>query len=255
MRMDMVHVEEKSGISCITLNRPEVRNAFDDFMIMQITDAFRTVKGRVVLLSGVGKVFCAGGDLNWMRKSVDYTESENLADAERLGDMFRAVDECPIPVIAKVHGAAYGGGLGLVCCCDVVIAEKATTFCFSEVKLGLAPAVIGPFAVRKMGMSAARRYFLTAEAFDADEAKRVGLVHEVVAAADLDGAVGKVIEAVMAAGPYAVMEAKRLIREVTPLPLEEALRESAKAIAALRVSGEGKEGVLAFLEKRPPGWF
>lgn len=246
-------VSEENGVARVRLSRPDVRNAFDDALIAEITAAFRKVNARAVVLSGEGKVFCAGGDLQWMQRSINYTESENLADAQKLAEMFRAIDECPCPVIGKVHGAAFGGGVGLVCVCDAVVAAEGTKFCFSEVKLGLAPAVIAPFAIRKIGVSAARRYFLTAEVFDSEEAKRIGLAHEVTSAEDLDARTEDIVDAIIANGPNAVRAAKKLIREITDED-SGAHDISAKAIAQLRVTPEGQEGVKAFLEKRDPSW-
>jgi methylglutaconyl-CoA hydratase len=252
--MDPLLTERRDGIAHITINRPDVRNAFDEDLIARITDAFRSVDARAVILSGEGKVFCAGGDLNWMRMSVNFSEQENVRDAEKLAEMFTAVDECPCPVIARVHGAAFGGGLGLVCVADIAVAADCTKFCFSEVKLGLAPAVIGPFATAKIGASAARRYFLTAEVFEAEEAKRMGLVHEVVHYDRLTETIDGLAATILSNGPRAVREAKRLIRESSGMPRREALSESARSIASLRVSDEGQEGVRAFLEKRSANW-
>ncbi len=247
-------VEKKREVLYITLNRPEVRNAFDDALIKEITQAFQNAEARVVVLAGAGKVFCAGGDLQWMQKTIHFSEEENLADAQALADMFLAVDECPCPVVARVHGAAFGGGLGLISACDIAIAAEGTKFCFSEVKLGLAPAVISPFALRRMGLTHARRYFLTAEVFDAEEAKRIGLISQVAPYEELDHAVNSVVEALLSVGPHAVREAKSLLRRTAHLPLSEALPLCTQAIAKLRVSPEGQEGVKAFLEKRPPNW-
>lgn len=254
--MDNLLVSASGGVITVSLNRPDVRNALDDSLIARLTDVFRTVAedARVIVLRGEGKAFCAGGDLEWMQRSIDYTEADNLADAQALGGLFLAIDECPCPVIGLVHGAAFGGGVGLACVCDVVVAAEGTKFCFSEVKLGLSPAVISAFAIRKIGLSQARRYFLTAEVFEADEAKRIGLVHEVAAVEDLDARVGTMVEAILANGPKAVRQAKALARQVAYLDSRSALEASAKVIASLRVSEEGQEGVRAFLEKRPPSW-
>ncbi len=252
--MSSLLVEDADGVTRVTLNRPEVRNAFDDVVIAELTDVFRNMRARAVVLSGEGKAFCAGGDLQWMKRSIDYTEQENIADAEKLGSMFRAIDECPCPVICKVHGAAFGGGVGLVCVSDIVLAAEGTKFCFSEVKLGLAPSVISQFALRKIGASAARRYFLTAEVIEAPEARRIGLAHEVMPYDQLDEKIDEILAAIALAGPNAVVEAKRLIRKVPQWSDEDALRVCAETIAGLRVSAEGQEGVRAFLEKRDPSW-
>jgi methylglutaconyl-CoA hydratase len=249
-------VDQDGAVLSIRINRPDVRNAFDDETISELTRAFREVPERVraVVLSGEGQVFCAGGDLNWMRRTADYTEEENLRDAEALAGLFLAVDECPCPVVARVQGAAFGGGLGLVSVSDIVIAEEGAKFCFSEVKLGLVPSVISQFALRKIGESAARRYFLTAEVFDAREAQRIGLVHRIVPFDRLDQEVDVVVGAILANGPQAVRSAKALIRQLRGKTVEEAISLSTKTIAQARASEEGKEGVAAFLEKRKPSW-
>lgn len=247
--------ELRDGVLYVTINRPDVRNAFDENLIAELTDLFETADARAVVLAGAGKVFCAGGDLEWMRKSIHLTEQENLADARALQRMFEAIDACPCPVIGKVHGAAFGGGVGLVTVCDIVIAAEGTKFCFSEVKLGLSPAVIAPFAIAKIGASAARRYFLSAEPFDAAEAKRLGLVHEVTHADDMDQAINAILLTIRAAGPQAVKQAKALIRKISSNPAAADIAdECANVIATLRVSEEGQEGVTAFLERRPPSW-
>lgn len=253
--MNLVVKQDKSVLS-IRIHRPDVRNAFDDETIAELTKAFRDVPDdvRAVVLSGEGSVFCAGGDLNWMRRTADYTEEENLRDAEALAGLFLAVDECPCPVIARVQGAAFGGGLGLVSVSDVVIAEENAKFCFSEVKLGLVPSVISQFALRKTGESNARRYFLTAEVFDAPEAHRIGLVHRVVPLDRLDEEIEAVVAAILSNGPQAVRSAKALIRQLRGKTVEEAVSISTKTIARARASEEGKEGVAAFLEKRTPAW-
>lgn len=249
-------VKQHGAVLRIRINRPDVRNAFDDETIAELTRAFRDVPGdvRTVVLSGEGQIFCAGGDLNWMRRTADYSEEENLRDAEALAGLFLAVDECPCPVVAQVQGAAFGGGLGLVSVSDVVIAEESAKFCFSEVKLGLVPSVISQFALRKIGESAARRYFLTAEVFDASEARRIGLVHRVVPIDQLDQEVDAVVTAILSNGPQAVRSAKALIRQLRGKTVEEAVSLSTKTIAKARASEEGKEGVAAFLEKRTPAW-
>lgn len=253
--MEPLEIERHGAVTTITLNRPEVRNAFDEEQIARITAAFQSVTDeRAVILRGEGNVFCAGGDLNWMKMSIHFSEEENRRDAEKLAQMFKAVDECPCPVIAAVHGAAFGGGLGLVCCADIAVAAAGTKFCFSETKLGLAPAVIGTFAIQKIGRSFARRYFLSAEVFEADQAWHMGLVHEVVEQNELFSRATEIAGHIQQNGPIAVREAKRLIRESAGLQLDESLALSANVIARLRVSEEGQEGVSAFLEKRLPAW-
>jgi methylglutaconyl-CoA hydratase len=251
-----VVVKQEGAVYHVRLNRPEVRNAFDDETISELTGIFRNMPedARVVVLSGEGSVFCAGGDLNWMRRTAEYTQEENLRDAEALAGLFLAVDECPAPVVTAVQGAAFGGGLGLVSVSDVVVAEEGAKFCFSEVKLGLVPSVISQFALRKIGESAARRYFVTAEVFGAAEAERIGLVHRVVPSGELEQAARDVATAILANGPQAVKTAKRLIRELRGKSVEEAIALSTRTIAAARASDEGREGVSAFLEKRKPRW-
>lgn len=227
----------------VTLARPERRNAFDAALIAQLTAAFADVgNARVVVLAGEGESFCAGADVDWQRSAVDLSLDENVEDAMRLYRMCETIDRCPAPVVARVQGYALGGGSGLVACADIAIAARDAKFGFSEVKLGIVPAVISPFVLPKIGAHA-RRYFLTGERFDADTAHRIGLVHEV--ADDLDGAVDRVVAELLTSGPNAVREAKRLIRE---RPTGE---ETARIAAGLRASEEGQEGLRAFLEKRP----
>ena len=227
--------------------RPDRRNAFDAALIDQLAAAFADVgEARCVVLSGDGASFSAGADVEWMRAAVDLSYEENVADALRMRAMLDAIDECPAPVVARVQGHALGGGCGLVACCDVAVAEPSTQFAFSEVKLGIVPAVISPFALAKIGPSAARRFFTTGERFSAEIALRIGLVHEV--AEVLDAAVERVVEEVVSAGPEATRTAKELAR--APLTAE----ETANRIAAHRTSPEGQEGLRAFLEKRAPSW-
>jgi methylglutaconyl-CoA hydratase len=227
--------------------RPERRNAFDAALIAELTAAFASVEdARAVVLTGEGASFSAGADVEWMRSSVELSYDENVADALRLRRMLETIDGCPAPVVARVQGHALGGGCGLVACADIVVAARDAVFAFSEVKLGIVPAAISPFALAKIGSSAARRYFVTGERFDADVALRIGLVHEV--ADDLDAAVERVVGELMTAGPEAARAAKELAR--TPLSAE----ETARRIATRRTSEEGQEGLRAFLEKRPPKW-
>jgi methylglutaconyl-CoA hydratase len=230
----------------VTLARPERRNAFDAELIAEVTEAFADVgAARAVVLAGEGASFCAGADVEWQRSAIDLSFDENVADAMRLYRMCEAVDRCPAPVIARVHGFALGGGSGLVACADVAIAAPDATFGFSEVKLGIIPAVISPFVLPKIGAHA-RRYFLTGERFDAETALRIGLVEEV--ATDLDAAVDRVLGEMLTSGPQAVREAKQLIHE---RPHGE---ETAQIAARLRAGEEGQEGLRAFLERRPPSW-
>jgi methylglutaconyl-CoA hydratase len=241
-----LRVERDGAALRVTLARPERRNAFDAALIAALTEAFADVAdARAVVLSGDGPSFCAGADVEWQRSSIDLTYEENREDAMRLYRMLEAIDSCPAPVVCRVHGYALGGGSGLVACADVAIAAPDATFGFSEVRLGIIPAVISPFVLRRIG-SAARRYFLTGERFDAETALRIGLVDEI--ADDTDAAVAAVVDALCAGGPEAVREAKRLVRE-HPTGLE-----TAEIAAARRTSDEGQEGLRAFLEKRPASW-
>ena len=243
--MNVVRRERDGPVLRVTMARPERRNAFDAALIAELTDAFADVgDARAVVLAGEGSSFSAGADVEWMRSSVELSYEENVADALRLRAMLDAIDSCPAPVVARVQGHALGGGVGLVACCDVVVAAPDAVFAFSEVKLGIVPAVISPFALAKIGAGAARRYFVTGERFDAATALRIGLVHEL--ADDLDAAVERVVGELLTAGPEAVRAAKELAR--APLSAE----ETARRIAAHRTSAEGQEGLRAFLEKRTP---
>jgi methylglutaconyl-CoA hydratase len=246
--MSAVRIENDGPVLRIALARPERRNAFDAALIAELTAAFADVASgvRAVVLSGDGPSFSAGADVEWMRSSIDLSYAENVADALRLRALLDAIDSCPAPVVARVQGHALGGGCGLVACCDVVAAEPDAQFAFSEVRLGIVPAVISPFALAKIGSGAARRYFVTGERFGAAVALRIGLVHEV--ADDLDAAVDRLVGELLAAGPQAARAAKELARE--PLPAD----ETARRIAERRTSSEGQEGLKAFLEKRAPRW-
>ncbi|HVM17905.1 MAG TPA: enoyl-CoA hydratase-related protein [Gaiellaceae bacterium] len=246
--MPALRIERDADVLRVTLARPEVRNAFDAALIAELAEAFVDVgKARAVLLAGDGASFCAGADVEWMRSSADLSYDENLEDALALRRMLEAIDRCPAPVVARVHGHALGGGAGLVACSDVVVAAEDAVFAFSEVKLGIVPAVISPFALAKIGPSAARRYFVTGERFDAATALRIGLVHEV--AADLDAAVEGVLAELRTAGPRAARAAKRLVLDA---PLDGL--ETARRIAERRTSDEGQEGLRAFLDRRRPTW-
>jgi methylglutaconyl-CoA hydratase len=247
------------GVATVALNRPAIHNAFDDRLIADLTAALRGLAGdaavRVVVLTGSGASFSAGGDLNWMRRMAGYSDAENLADAMALAELLRSLNELPKPTVARVNGAAFAGGLGLVCCCDVAIAAVEATFSISEARLGLVPATIGPYVVAAIGARAARRYFLTAERFTAAEAQRIGLVHEVAPQAVLDQAVEKIVAALLEAGAGAQARAKRLIAEVQDRPISETLMAlTARAIAEARASAEAREGLAAFFEKRKPAW-
>jgi methylglutaconyl-CoA hydratase len=253
-----------SPASRLTLDRPEVRNAFDDRLIGELLDAFHEVREtwdaagdqgpRALILTGGGETFCAGADMHWMRRSAGYSRDENEADAMRMAAMLRALDELPIPTIARVNGACLGGGMGLIACCDIVVSVDTAKFGFTEARLGIAPAVISAFVIPKTGASAARRYFLTAEIFEAAEAQAMGLVHEIVPAAALDPTVDRFVAALSGNGPHAVSAAKMLIREALGRPRKDAIDNAVRVIAALRASPEGQEGLGAFLEKRSPSW-
>lgn len=246
-------------IARITLTRPEVRNAFNDEVIQEIKAAFESVGAiddvRAVVLAAVGPAFCAGADLNWMRRMADYTREDNLADAGALAAMMRTVYECPKPTVARIQGDVYAGGMGLVAACDIAVSVDTAHYCLSEVKLGLIPATISPFVIRAMGARAAHRYCLTAERFTAAEAHRIGFVHEVVSADALDAKVDEIAQALVNAGPAAVKACKRLVQDVAGREIDDALVASTVAlIADIRASGEGREGVQTFLHKRKPNW-
>jgi methylglutaconyl-CoA hydratase len=242
-----LRIERDRDVLRVTLARPETRNAFDAALISELAEAFVDVgTARAVVLAGDGPSFSAGADVEWMRASADLGVEENVADANALRRMLEAIDGCPAPVVAAVHGHALGGGVGLVACSDVAIADPRTVFAFSEVKLGIVPAVISPFALRKIGESAARRLFVTGERFDAQTALRIGLVHEVTE--DVPGAVERVLAELRTAGPRAARHAKRLVLDRPDGP------ETARRIAERRTSAEGQEGLHAFLERRRPSW-
>ncbi|MDQ3067721.1 MAG: enoyl-CoA hydratase-related protein [Actinomycetota bacterium] len=242
-----LRIEREGELLRITLARPETRNAFDAAMIAELSEAFVDVgKARAVLLAGDGASFCAGADVEWMRASVDLDFDTNVADANALRGMLEAIDRCPAPVVVRIQGHALGGGAGLVACADIAVADERAVFAFSEVKLGIIPAVISPFALAKIGPTWARRYFATGERFDAATALRIGLVHDV--SADLDAAVERVLAELWSAGPRAARHAKKLVLERPDGP------ETAKRIAERRTSDEGQEGLRAFLERRSPSW-
>ena len=245
--MAALRIEPEGPLLRVTLTRPERRNAFDAALIRELTEAFADVgDARVVLLAGDGDSFCAGADVDWQRSAIDLSYDENVEDALRLHRMLATIDACPAPVVGRVQGYALGGGSGLVCCTDVAVAAPDAVFGFSEVKLGIVPAVISPFVFPRIGTGAARRFFLTGERFDAETALRIGLVHEV--APDLDGAIDRVVGELLSAGPQATRAAKRLIRE------RPGGEEAAQLAAKLRTSPEGQEGLRAFLDKRPAVW-
>ena len=257
--MSNLLVEKEEGVARVTLNRPEVRNAFDDELIASLKACFSELGEdesiRVVVLAGNGPAFCAGADLNWMKRMAGYGYEENLADARSLADMLAALDRLPKPTIARVHGPAFAGGTGLVAACDIAIGTPQAKFCFSEAKLGLSPATISPYVMRAIGERAARRYFLTAEVFDAAEACRIGLLSACVSSNQLDSSVQEVIKNLLAGGSEAHLKIKELIRAVAGRAVDAALiADTARRIAEIRVSPEGKEGIASFLEKRKPSW-
>jgi methylglutaconyl-CoA hydratase len=245
-------------ITTVTLNRPEVRNAFDEALIREVIDWAASVPTdgsvRAVVLEGAGPVFCAGADLQWMARMVDYSIDENISDATQAAVMFHRLDALPVPLIGKVHGAALGGGAGLVAVCDVVVAAEDAIFGFTEVRLGILPAMISPYVVRRIGLAAAREVCLTGSRFPAARARELGLVNEVVRAGELDAAVARYAEAFSQAAPSAIAATKRLLAEVASRSPDDVMDKTARAIARQRVSREGQEGMRAFLEKRPPAW-
>ncbi len=244
--MSALRIDRDGDLLRVTLSRPASRNAFDAALIEELAEAFVDVgKARAVVLSGEGKSFCAGADIEWMRGAAELTHDENVADANALRRMFDAIDSCPAPVVALVQGHAFGGGVGLVATADIAIAHTEASFAFSETKLGIIPAVISPYAIRKIGESAARRYFVTGERFDAPTALRIGLVHEVTS--DLDGALDHIVGELRTAAPRAARHAKRLVLDLPDGP------ETARRIAERRTSAEGQEGLRAFGDGRVPG--
>lgn len=244
------------GVATLTLNRPEIRNAFNAELIREVTQRARDLgpKVRVLVLAGAGKAFCAGADLKWMISMAGYSKQENLDDSTGLDEMFSALDSCSVPVVGRIHGAAIAGATGLVACCDIAVAAESALFAFTEVRIGLVPAVISPYVVRKVGYSFARAAFMTAERFDARRALEVGLVHRVVPDADIDAEIAKVTNELLAAGPEAVIKARELVGQVQGKSPAEVRELTIAMIAERRVSAEGQEGVVAFLEKRPPNW-
>ena len=257
--MSTLHIAYDAGVARITLSQPEIRNAFSDVAIADITQAFLTVGERAdvraVVLAAEGPAFCAGADLNWMRRMADYTRDENRDDAGKLAEMLRVIYECPKPTIARVQGDVYAGGMGLVAACDMAVAADSAGFCLSEVKIGLIPATISPYVIRAMGARAAHRYFLTGERFDAAEAQRIGFVHEVASADALDGKLDAMLKPLLGAGPAAVRACKQLVIDVAGRDIEPGLvAATVEGIATIRASAEGKEGVQAFLSKRKPSW-
>jgi methylglutaconyl-CoA hydratase len=254
-----LRVDVNDTVAVVVLARPDVHNAFDETLIAELTRTLAALDAdpgvRVVVLAGQGKSFCAGADLNWMQRMAGYGHAENLADAGALANMLATLDRMAKPTIARVHGAAYGGGVGLVACCDIAIAAQEATFSLSEAKLGLIPATVGPYVVAAIGARQARRYFLSAERFTAAEALRIGLVHDVVPGDAIDKHLDTLIDALLVAGPRAQAESKALIRSVAARRIDEAvIADTVEWIAGVRASPEGREGVAAFLERRRPAW-
>ncbi len=252
-----IHIAHR--VAVVWMAREKVRNAFNETMIAELRGTFERLGAdpgvRAIVLAARGPAFCAGADLDWMRRMSAYSAEENRRDARQLADMLRTIHECPKPTIARVHGDAYAGGMGLVAACDMAFAAIGAGFCLSETKLGLIPATISPYVISAIGVAAARRYMLTAEKFDSAEAYRIGLVHDITPADALDGKVNETLGALMLTSADAVGEAKRLVREVAGRPLDDALlADTAERIAAIRASDDGREGVRAFLDKRKPRW-
>ena len=246
-------------VARITLSRPEVRNAFDDATIAELTQAFAAAGAapqvRAIILDAQGSAFCAGADLNWMKRMAGYSDAENRADARALATMLNTIYTCPKPVIAQVQGDAYAGGMGLVAACDIVVVAEAVQFCLSEARLGLIPATIAPYVIRAMGEQAARRYFITAERFDARQALQIGFAHEVTAVSELAVTVDNLARGLAANSPNAVKECKRLVMDLAGQPIDaDLMADTADRIARIRASDEGREGVASFLEKRKPSW-
>lgn len=257
---ELILVEtDEHGVSRVNLNRADKHNAFDDVLITALTTTLNSLiercNTRVLILGSLGRSFSAGADLQWMKKTATYSKDENQADAENLAKMLTTLNDFPAPVIARVQGAAFGGGVGLVACCDIAVASTAALFSLSEVRLGLIPATISPFVIDAIGLRMARRYFLTAERFDAEAAKQLGLVHEVTSPADLDPHINNIVSQLLLCGPAAQQQAKSLIRDLQFASRDESLAvETSSRIAKVRTSSEGQEGINAFLEKRSPHW-
>jgi methylglutaconyl-CoA hydratase len=252
-------ITRNGAVARVYLNRPDVRNAFNDTVIAELTATFRELGAdpalRAIVLGGHGKAFCAGGDLNWMRAFGHYSWEQNRADAQGLADMLWTLYTCPVPLVGRLHGDCYAGGVGLAAVCDVLVAAEGMHFCLSEAKLGLLPATIGPYVVRALGEQASRRYFITAERFSAGEAHRLGFVHELATADTLDAKVNGVVQTLVANGPAAVKASKKLVQDLAGQPLTPEQRaDTARRIADIRASDEGREGVQSFLNKRAPSW-
>ncbi|NLD68624.1 MAG: enoyl-CoA hydratase/isomerase family protein [Limnobacter sp.] len=259
MNYETIETVIAPGVALIWLNRPDLRNAMNDTMIAELTDAIEAAIDdesiRAIVLAGRGKAFCAGGDLNWMKRANEMTPEEAFEDSRKLAKLLRTIHDSPKPVIARVHGAAFAGGMGLVAACDIAVASHEARFCLSEVKLGLIPAMISPYVIGTIGANQARRWFLTAEVIEAGEAWRIGLVHELAPLDELDAAVNAILGHLVQAGPLALGQAKRLIRDVAGREIDDELGdETARRIAEVRASAEAQEGIAAFFAKRPAAW-
>jgi methylglutaconyl-CoA hydratase len=255
--MALIQINIEGPVARVTLNRPEVRNAFNEELIAELrawAESVTPATARVAILAGAGKAFCAGADLNWMARMIEYGREENVRDARGLAELFNALDRLPIPLIGRIHGAALGGGVGLAAICDIVVAAEDAIFGFTEAKLGILPAVISPFCVRKIGVSAARELFLTAARFPAARARELGLVHAIAPEAEMDAVVDGYVRELLTSAPGAITGAKRLIAAIADKPPVEVADLTAETIARHRVSPEGQDGMRAFLEKRKPGW-
>ncbi len=257
--MTYLNIHVAGAVATVTLNRPDVRNAFNDEVILEVTTAFKDLGARAdvrcIVLAANGTAFCAGADLRWMRSMADYSREQNLEDAGRLATMMRTIYECPKPTIARIQGDVYAGGTGLVAACDIAVSVDTAHYCLSEVKLGLLPSTISPYVIRAMGARAAQRYFLTAERFSAAEALRIGFVHEVVTADALDAKVAELAQALVKAGPAALKACKKLMQDVAGHDITpELVAMTVASIADVRVSPEGREGLESFLNKRKPNW-
>lgn len=254
----MLTITTTNNVATVTLDRPEARNAINGELIARLHEAFVSLAAddtmRVIVLTGAGAAFSAGADIAWMQAAARFTAEENEREARQMAEMFAAVDRCPKPVVARVNGAAFGGGVGLVACCDIAVAVEGARFSFSEVRLGIAPATIGPFVLRKIGASQARALFLTGDRFDANRAREIGLVHAVVPADELDAAVARQTEMLLQGGPHALAAVKELVQELPGMAPGEQRAYTASLIARLRTSPEGQEGLRAFLDRRAPSW-
>jgi methylglutaconyl-CoA hydratase len=259
MSSSTLAVTREGHVARVYLNRPDVRNAFNDSVIVELAQTFAALAAdatlRCIVLGGHGKAFCAGADLTWMRSMADYDWDQNRADAGKLAEMLWAIYSCPVPVVGRIHGDCYAGGIGLAAVCDVLVAADVATFCLSEARLGLLPATISPYVIRAMGEQAARRYFVTAERFSATQAREMGFVHELTSLEGIDAKVDEIVAALVANGPMAARACKRLVQDVAGRPIDAELRaDTARRIADIRASAEGREGVSSFLNKRKPAW-